>query len=119
MDLDRNSNHPLPEALTGPTLAEASVLRVLQTQPTVQIPADFAARVTALAVAQTPRRRSPWADLGPRIAIVSSAVLTATLFAFAPHAVPSLRDLHFDLEMLLLAELGAVGYVLTRIAQRD
>lgn len=98
---------------------DAAITRALERQPAVVIPADFASRAAARAVAEPQRTRSPWAGFGPRIAAVSGVLLTGTLFAFAAHAKPSFFDLRFDLELLLLVELGVVSYVVTRLGLRD
>jgi hypothetical protein len=37
-------------------------------------------------------------------------VLTVAMFALAPHAAPDFRNLAFDLELLVLAELGGIAY---------
>jgi hypothetical protein len=42
-------------------------------------------------------------------------VLAAALFVLAPHAGPSFSNLAFDLELMVLAELGAVAWVLARM----
>ena len=98
----------------GSAEAEALWQRVLR-QQSFQISEDFAARVTAAALQQPLPRPSPWQGFGVRIALFSGAVLTFGMFAFAPHAAPSFRSVNFDVEMLLLGELGAVAYVVARL----
>ena len=90
---------------------EAAITRALELRPEPVIPQDFAARVMQSLPAQRPiRTRVP---VGRIIDLVSAAALTAGLFALAPHATPSFTSLTFDVELLLLAELGALGYWLT------
>jgi hypothetical protein len=44
----------------------------------------------------------------------SAAGLTVALFAIAPHVQPDVRSLGFAMEMVLVAELGAVVWFLVR-----
>ena len=119
MKMSENTNRHQPESSDAGTAMETDVLRVLESRPEIAIPADFATRVAARAVAQPAGRTSPWASFGLRIAIGSGALLMLALFAFAPHATPSLLDLRFDFEMVALGELGLVGFLVTRVGLRD
>lgn len=94
---------------------EAEVVSALQAAPRVSMPENFAARVAGLAVAEGVPARSPWKGFGMRAALGSGVALTAALFACAPHTSPSFSNLGFDLEMLLLAELGGVAYLVTHL----
>jgi len=90
---------------------EAAITRALELRPEPVIPQDFAARVMQSLPAQAPiRTRS---HIGRTIGLIGGAILTAGLFALAPHTTASFSSLTFDLELLLLAELGALGYWLT------
>lgn len=101
---------------------QAAVLEVLTAPPAVMVPADFAARVALRATSQPRSRPAGWADVfrvdakgtAPRVAAVSGVLLLGALFAFAPHTRPSVLDLRFDVELLLLVELGGVGYLVAR-----
>ena len=113
----RRSGEVVSEPLDAvPTAVTASVQRALGRSPAVHVPESFAARVSALAVAQPRTRHSGWAGwagwagFGPRIALASAIAVTVAMFAFAPHASPSFTDLHFDIELVLLAELGGMAW---------
>ncbi len=99
----------------GSAQVEALWLQVLGERPAPAIPDGFAARVTAAALRQPLPRPSVWQGFGVRIALVSGVALTVGMFAFAPHAAPSFRSLNFDVQLLLLGELGAVAYVVARL----
>jgi len=95
---------------TGQTHVELdqAITRALEQQPSVTIPTDFADRVRAsLPAAPAPRRSF---HVGRTIAIAASVVLTIAVFAVAPHAAPNFTSLAFDLELLMLAELGGIAY---------
>ena len=110
---------PASSGMLDPVLDSA-----LHQAPTVLIPIDFAARVAAAAVAQPPRhallQNASWrpfqAGYGPGMAVLCAVLLAVSLFAFAPGSAPSFANLRFDFELLLLAELGLVGFVLSRAA---
>ncbi len=97
----------------------AAVVRALEHPPSPVVPESFAGRVAQLAATQTLSRRSVWDGFGLRAAMASGVLLTGALFGFAPHALPSFLNLRFDLEMLLLMELGGVAYLITRVGLRD
>jgi hypothetical protein len=95
---------------------EAAITRALELRPEPVIPADFAARVMHSLPAQTPARTRSHIGrlrLGRTAGLIGGAILTTGLFALAPHTTASFSSLTFDLELLLLAELGALGYWLT------
>ncbi len=100
-----------------------AVEHALEQSPVLHIPADFAARVAAQAVTQPGLQRVPGsaypASFGPRLAVASGLLLTGALFALAPHATPSFANLRFDLELLLLTEVGGIGFLLTRVQSRE
>lgn len=79
-----------------------------------QIPADFAAKVAARAVAHPTRRRLRTPQFGVAVAWTSVLLLSIALFVLAPHARPSLTNYRFDAELVLLAELAAVGWGIAR-----
>jgi len=78
---------------------EQQIAGALERRPRVAVPAGFAARV---AQAMTP---------GPSPYRAPRAVKTV----LAPHAGPSFSNVGFDVELLVLAELGAVAWVLGRM----
>jgi len=87
---------------------EARVTRALEAQPLVVVPADFAVRVRqALPV---PSQRRSVVSMGRVAAIVGAVVLAVALFALAPHARPEFTSLAFDMELVVLLELGAIAY---------
>jgi len=92
---------------------EQQIAGALERRPRVAVPAGFAARV---AQAMTP---GPSPYRAPRavktVAAVAAVLLAAALFVLAPHAGPSFSNLGFDVELLVLAELGAVAWVLGRM----
>jgi hypothetical protein len=88
--------------------------RALEQKPDMPIPADFAARVAASAVAQPLRRRRYKPQFGPMIALLSAPLAVLALFALAPHSAPNLKSLSFDAEVVLLSELAFIGWWITR-----
>ena len=98
------TNNPQPDF-------EAAITRALELRPDPVIPADFATRVMQSLPMQQPV--IPRLQVSRTIGLIAAAVLTAGLFAVAPHTTASFTSLAFDLELLLLAELGALGYWLT------
>lgn len=87
---------------------EAVLTRRLESAPVVDVPLDFAARVRA-ALPPVRKRRAPMA-LGRKTALVGLVVLSLSLFALAPHAAPTFGNVAFDLELLVIAELGGIAY---------
>jgi len=94
---------------------DAAITRALDTQPIPTIPANFAARVAASLPAPTPVR--PPSYVRRSAAIASGIILLVVLFALAPHAAPSFINLSFDVELLILAQLAAIAWFLTRSPQ--
>ncbi len=90
---------------------EAAITQALELRREPVIPAGFATRVMQSLPAQKPV--IPQLQVGRTIGIVAAAILMAGMFALAPHATPNFTSLTFDVELLLLAELGALGYWLT------
>lgn len=107
LDGRRRTRPLLPETEVSPAL-DAALAGALKEAPVLEIPESFAARVAALAAAQPAARSARWMGWGPRLLAASTAVLAVALFALAPHTSPSLRDLRFDAELLLFAELGGL-----------
>jgi len=85
--------------------------------PTLAVPPDFAARV----VASLPKQRAvrPAVYVGRMAAIVAMVVLAIVLFVLAPHASPSFASFAFDIELIVLAQLGAIAYWLSTKAARS
>ncbi len=123
--MTRDQKRPTPmyphDPQAGAVLAalDASISRALSEPPDVVIRQNFAAMVAQRASAQ-PRpyalRRLGW---GPRLALGSGALLLVGMFALAPHATPSLNDLRFDAELILLTELSALLLFSHRLVARD
>lgn len=88
--------------------AEALILSVLGREPVFPIPDDFAQRVSRHVFAQPKLPQRRWTGWGPKLAIASTGLLMAGMFALAPHVTPSLNNVAFDGELLLLAELSGL-----------
>jgi len=87
---------------------EAAVTRALEQRQEPVVPADFAARVMQSLPPQ-PQARAKM-RVGYMVGVVAAVVLTGGVFALAPHAAPSFTNLTFDVELMLLAELGGIAY---------
>ena len=109
-DIDLNNE----AALVLTPAAEARLDAALAHTPEPQVPADFAARVAARAASLPQRRRLRSTQFGPALSWAALILLPVALFALAPHAAPRLTNYRFDAELLLLAELAAIGYGVTR-----
>ena len=96
------------------SVREEAIAVALERTPEARVPVDFAERVARAAVAQRVPARSPWSGFGARAALGSTAVLLVALFAYAPHGSSGFLDLRFDVELLLLAELGGVAWIAAR-----
>jgi hypothetical protein len=117
--MNTNSNNLTPPQLrtsADRTSAdmESRIDHAIEHKPEVQIPADFAAKVAARAVAQPLRGRRHKPQFGPMIALISAPLAALALFALAPHAAPNVKSLSFDAEVVLLAELAFIGWWITR-----
>ncbi len=108
-----NSNNLTPPQSRTSEDMESRIDRAIEHKPELQIPADFAARIAARAVAQPLRRRRFKPQFGPMIALVSAPLAALALFALAPHSAPNLKSLSFDAEVVLLAELAFIGWWIT------
>ena len=112
-----NNNLTPPQARTSTAAdMESRIDRAIEHKPEVQIPSDFAARVSARAAAQPLRRRRYKPQFGPMIALLSAPIAALALFVLAPHSAPNLKNLSFDAEVVLLAELAVIGWWTTRAA---
>lgn len=99
-----------------PARLDERINRVLERKPEPQIAADFAARVAARAVAQPVRRRRATPQYGKLMSLLCAVLSACALFALAPHAsVANVRNLSFDAEVILLAELAFIGLWLVRL----
>jgi hypothetical protein len=99
---------------------EAVMTRALERSPELPplaIPVDFAARVAASLPQQ--RTARPAVRVGRIAAIVAMVVLAIVLFVLAPHASPSFASFTFDIELIVLAQLGAIAYWLSTKAARS
>lgn len=112
-----SSNNVIGSPLPGnmPASLDERINRVLEQKPEPQIAADFAARVAARAVAQPQRRRRAAPQFGKLMALVCAVLSACALFALAPHAsAANIKNLSFDTEVILLAELAFIGVWLAR-----
>lgn len=122
-------NDRMPTSLTSSTAhqdetavdhaLDAAIGQALDRQPAPRIPVDFAARVAQRVAAEPAPRRARWVGWGPRLTVGSAALLTAGMFALAPHAAPSLHNLAFDAELVLLTELSVLLLFSHRLLFRD
>jgi hypothetical protein len=94
--------------------ADARITAALEHKPEPQIPVDFAAKVAALASAQPLRRRRSTPRFGSLFALLTVPLAAIALFVLAPHTAPSLHSVGFDAELVLLAELGFIGWWISR-----
>src|SRR6185312_4269595 len=78
-----NSNNLTPPQAPSSANMESRIDRAIEHKPEVQIPADFAVKVAALAAAQPLRRRRYKPQFGPMIALVSAPVAALALFLLA------------------------------------
>lgn len=115
-------NSPTSNNFIGPpapatTLANLDdrIQHVLEQKPEPEIPLDFAARVAVRAVAQPQRRRQSAPQFGKLMALLSAVLATIALFALAPHAAPNVKNLSFDAEVFLLAEVAVIGGWVSRV----
>jgi hypothetical protein len=92
---------------------EAAIARALERRPQAMPPEGFAARVV-LSLPVGPARPRKW-SAGKAVAGIAAVVLAVALFVLAPHAGPSFSSVAFDVELVVLAELGAVAWVLARM----
>jgi hypothetical protein len=86
----------------------------LETKPSMQIPAGFAAKVVALAVAQGRRPRPRVPQIGRSMALIFAPLVTIALFVLAPHSSPNVKSIIFDTEVILIAQLALIGWWVTR-----
>lgn len=93
----------------GSAADDARITAALERKLEPQIPADFAAKIAARAAAQPQLRRRHVPRFGSAIALVSLLLAVVALFVLAPHATPSVHNLSFDAELVLLAELAVIG----------
>ena len=79
---------------------------------------EFAAKVAQSLPGGVPTRAGmvlKAGSVGKRLAVVAMVLLAASLFVLAPHAATSFSSPAFDLELMVLAELGAVAWMLARM----
>ena len=87
---------------------EAAISRALEARRDVVVPMDFAAKVRASLPAAVPVR--PRVRVGRVAAIVGAVVLLVALFVLAPHAQASFGNVVFDVELLVLAQVGGIAW---------
>jgi hypothetical protein len=113
------SNNVIGSPLHGnmPASLDDRINRALEHKPEPQIAAEFAARVAARALAQPLRRRRSAPQFGKLMALVCAVLSACALFALAPHAsAANIKNLSFDAEVILLAELAFIGLWLARVS---
>ena len=94
---------------------EQRIERALERRPQVAVPAVFAARVARMLPVQRGWGVGVARSAGKMAAGVAAVLLAGALFVMAPHALPSFSSLAFDVELVVLAELAAVAWVLARM----
>jgi hypothetical protein len=87
---------------------EERIDQALQQQPEVLVPADFAARVRRQLPAVHPARGR--LGVGRTVGALALVALIGALCWLAPGARPDFSSLRFDLELVVLAEMAAVGW---------
>ncbi|WP_146072222.1 hypothetical protein [Bryocella elongata] len=91
------------------TASEDALLnRTLERKPQIAVPEGFAARVAAALPPQSPRRAPR--SFGSLISLGAAMVVTLVMFALAPAAHPVLTNFAFDMELLMLVQLCAIGW---------
>jgi len=97
---------------------DQQIVGALERHPQLAVPEGFAARVVQALPAGVAQRR--WfairpGSAGQTVALAAALLLAAALFVLAPHAGRSFSSVAFDVELLVLVELAAVGYALARM----
>ena len=94
------------------------IVSALERKPTVRLPSDFATRVVAgLPRAPMVVQSQPRISVARTISLVAMVLITVALFLLAPHVQMDRFSLGFGVEMLLLVQLGALGYGLMRLRE--
>ena len=104
----------MPPVLPSMPALDAGMEAALAHKPEPPIPAAFAARVAAAAVAQPARRGLPARSAGWITAWASLIVAALALFILAPHTTVSVTNYRFDAEILLLAQAAAIAWGISR-----
>jgi hypothetical protein len=97
---------------------ERAITSALERNPRVTVPQEFAAKVAQSLPGGVPTRAGmvlKAGSVGKRLAVVAMVLLAAFLCVLAPHAATSFSSPAFDLELMVLAELGAVAWMLARM----
>ena len=94
--------------------ALAAVQAALERKPNIAMPADFAQRVASRAGALSQGRPSKAIPYARFAALIVSAIVAVVLFALAPSTAADFRDRRFDLEMLVLLQLGVLAWWMGR-----
>lgn len=92
------------------------LMRALEHAPQPAIPTDFAAKVAASLPALKPARKP--LRLSRTVSLISLGVLTVAMFILARYASPSFTSIAFDFELVLIAQMAAIGYWMTVKAER-
>ncbi len=116
MNPENTTNLTPPTTTALQASLDARIIRALEQKPQTQVAADFAGRVASRAAAQPLRRRRSAPQFGKMIALLSAVIASIALFALAPHAVPNVKSLSFDTEVILLAELALIGGWIARLS---
>lgn len=88
---------------------DAMIDLALEHRREVAVPADFAGRVMR-SLPPRPKRRSP-VSVGRFITVFAAAVLLLIMFILAPQAHPNLANFAFDMELVMLAQLGGIAFL--------
>jgi hypothetical protein len=91
---------------------EAAVVRALERRPEIVVPERFAARVARSLTAKSPARAAARPVFGPTAGYLAAAAIMVVLIILArthPEALEAGRGFLFAVELLLVAQLLAVG----------
>jgi hypothetical protein len=87
---------------------EAAITRTLEKRREPVVPVEFAARVArSLPPRRKQRRRIP---VGRAAAMAGMLAMALTMFALASQVTPEFSNFAFDLELLLLVQMGGLGW---------
>jgi hypothetical protein len=100
-------------SLNQPSPEESTLIAALERKPAIAIPADFHLQLRASIAAEPPRRATPqtsFARTTAHIAAVCLAIVLAILTVRYPNAIQAPESMMFILELILVAQLMAVGW---------
>jgi hypothetical protein len=88
---------------------EQAIDKALQRQPMLNVPEGFAVRVRGQ-LPPAPSRTGQGIGAGRLAGLAGMLALVAAFCWLAPGARPDFASLRFDLELVVLAEMAAVGW---------